>query len=242
MIMNKLSIISQNLNGAYTDETIGEYKQKEKADIYAFQELKRGNCNITDTQASNMQLDDFSHAKEIWEDAFPWIEFKSGYWKESSIKFSEQEIRIINFHSSPWYSAQIRYTLLKRLNEIKKETKFVILLGDFNAEFRGEKDQQLKGAKKQNDAFLTRIMHFGFTELLSEGEVKEHPHGTFEFKKDGKTYKKRLDHIFISKALLDLSGDGWKFSIQYIDDVNIHLSQTKLIDHSGIRLTIQTGQ
>lgn len=242
--MNVLSIITQNLNGAYTDETIGEYKQKEKADIYAFQELKRGNCNITDTQASNMQMDDFSHAKKIWEDAFPWIEFKSGYWKESSIKFSGQKIRIVNFHSSPWYSAQIRYTLLKRLDEIRKETEFVILLGDFNAEFKREEDQQLKGVKKQNNAFLKRIQYFGFTELLSEEEKKDPriPHGTFEFKKDNKTYKKKLDHIFISKGLLALSGDGWKFFIQYIDDVNIHPPKPKPIDHSGIRLTIQTGQ
>ena len=114
----ELTIISQNLNGKLTEKTVKEYEQEEKADIYAFQELKRKRCNITDTKAVNMPMKDLLQAEQIWTDAFPWLEFKSGYWKESSIAFAKKEIRIINFHSSPRYSFPLRYTLLKRLKRI----------------------------------------------------------------------------------------------------------------------------
>lgn len=234
----EFSIISQNLNGKLTEKTVKRYEQREKADIYAFQELKQERYNITDTKAVNMPMKDILQAEQIWMDAFPWLEFKSGYWKESSIEFSKKEIRIINFHSSPFYSAQMRYILLKRLGEIKAD--FVILLGDFNAEFENQTEQPLSRVTKENDAFLAQIGGLGFTELLSEQEREENkPHYTFQYGK----YKKKLDHIFISQGLSDLSHQGWRFSIQYIDDVNISFSPSEseqaFTDHSGIKLTIQ---
>lgn len=245
-MMNKLLIISQNLNGKLTDKTVKEYIKKKKADIYAFQELKRNRCNITDTKAVNMQVQDFPHVQQIWENAFPWIEFKSGYWKESGITFSEKEIRIINFHSSPWYSAQMRYVLLKRLEEIKDETGFVILLGDFNAAFAYQTEQDTNSTTRENDAFLTQIKSLGFTELLSKREKeKAEPHYTFYHEKKDKTIdKKKLDHIFISEGLSALSREGWQFFVEYIDDVNKSISPPDLAftDHSGIKLTVQTSQ
>ena len=81
---NKLSIITQNLDGKFNDKNIKEYMEKYVTDIYAFQELRRGRYNVTDFEVSPQcvyKVDDKENdkAKKLWDDAFPWMEFRSGY-------------------------------------------------------------------------------------------------------------------------------------------------------------------
>lgn len=223
------------------------------ADIYAFQELctegtrsfstntivKKRFCK--DTRISGCS----AKAKEIWDNAFPWSEFLSGYWDECDIKFAEKRIKIINVHCSPrWeYMYAIRYTLLKRLSEMQGNG-LTILLGDFNAAFRNQTEVTKKEILNDNEKFLKEITEkYGFIECTSAKEKEGKPQYTYYLKrkKNGKDEKegKKVDHIFISKSLSDLLEAPYE--IEYIDEVNRGLSESAaaFTDHSGIKLTIE---
>jgi len=220
------------------------------ADIYAFQErgvTGKPKLGITGFITDEYKWEnDSERAKEIWDKAFPWIEFKSGYWAEKDVKFAGKEITIINLHCSsyPEYVHLLRYTLVKRLkglDEEEKENKYVILLGDFNAAFKNQTENPIE----ENHEFLKQIVDLGFEELLSE----EEPHFTY----DVGGLKKKLDHIFISRELYKLKEKGtWGFKIEYIDreEITNYLKSNGIpaegnktwpygVDHDGIRLIIR---
>lgn len=120
--------IVHKIEEKYNDASVKEcYKN---VDIYAVQELKiynkqtkRWRMNTKTLIKKEKYQKDMSisgRAEEIWDDAFPWLDFRGGYWDECDIEFAGKKIKIINFHSSPTYDLGPRYTLLKRLSEIKK--------------------------------------------------------------------------------------------------------------------------
>lgn len=238
--MRELSIITQNLNGRFDYKSITEYTKVHKANIYAFQELKSGKSYITDILIDDHlknKYKDSDDAKKLWEDAFPWLDFKSGYWKEWGIEFAGKKIRIINVHCSPTYTNSMRYTLLKMLDESNIKNELVILLGDFNAAFKNQTETNIK----ENHKFLSLITQdLKYKELLANAETENKPHFTFQYK--GK--RKKLDHIFISEELFKFSNAGWNFLIEYIDSVNLNFSKSKeaFTDHSGIKLTIRIDE
>ena len=244
--MDELSIITQNLSGKYNENSVKKYMQAQKANIYAFQELKQQRCKIAYLCINNSlekNEADAVRAEEIWKEAFPWLDFKSGYYQEAEVTFGGKEITIIDFHSSLRYSAQMRYVLLKRISEVKNE--LVILLGDFNAAFKNQTEHNIP----DNDRFLRCITQkLGFEELLADEEKENSPHYTFQYNKKNEhkevIEKKKLDHIFVSKKMFKLTNEGWNFLIEYIDDVNKNFSKSTeaFTDHSGIRLTIQVGK
>lgn len=230
-------------------------------DIYAFQELrKEGTQSFStntivkkrfckDTRVSGCSAKE----KEIWDKAFPWSEFLSGYWDECDIKYAGKRIKIINVHCSPrWeYMYAIRYTLLKRLSEIQ-ENGLTILLGDFNAAFRNQTEVKKEAILTDNEKFLNEITEkYGFIECTSTEEEAGKLQYTYYLKKkkNGQEEKegKKVDHIFLSKSLFNLlkkyKPDKEKpYVINYIDEVNRDFSSQPskaFTDHSGIMLTIE---
>lgn len=232
--------IEQKYKDAYMAEPDIDIVAKPNIDIYAFQELHNSptNTNITYTIIASEQLTKIEsvsgRAEEIWDKAFPWAEFVSGYWDECDVKFAGEQIKIINFHSSCRYDLAIRYTLLKRLSEIY--WRYTILLGDFNAAFCSQTAKPIE----ENEEFLKRIKTFGFRECTDQ-EENDKPHYT--------RFDRKLDHIFISDSLFELLRDSnpeidkeKPYNIIYIDKVNLnHPSHLKaaFTDHSGIMLTIE---
>ena len=237
--MKKLTIITQNLNRKLDIENINKYIDEYEADIYAFQELKSGRYGITEI----IDKPNYKEVNEIYKEiykgnsdeerlmkcSFPWLEFKSGYWMEKIIKFDNKEIIIFNFHSSLYYSIQLRYVLLKRLEELKG--KYVILLGDFNAAFKYQSENIIP----ENDQFLSFLTNkYEYMELCNDKEDEKKPHYTFMH--HGK--RKKLDHIFVSKNLYH----NIRYKINYIDEVNYNFDEYKKnkgisTDHFGIKLT-----
>lgn len=275
--MAKLTIVTQNLDGKI-DYKLGESRQKTDSNIieaiegkygkagmskedlnniniYAVQELSKFRNKITRTIVRppfNKDIKDADCAEEIWYKAFPWNEFRGGYWDECDIELARETIKIINFHSSPLYDLAIRYTLLKRLYDI--QDRLTILLGDFNAAFRNQikienvKDGGvIKGSVEEGviegEDFLKEITRkYGFIECEDLGELKGEPHYTHTHKneKDNELKHNKLDHIFISKSLYRLLQKEYK--ITYIDEVNRDKhpkSAAAFTDHSGIMLTIE---
>lgn len=217
--------------------------KKNKANIYAFQEYKRGQCCITYTEieskrehcGNNECKMTSEHAEKIWNSTFPWIDFKGGYWDEQDVSVAGRTIKIINFHRSLSYHAELQYVLLKRLKEIcEDENALVILLGDFNAAFNHQTDKPIT----ENHKYLTLIEECGFEECLcSDEKDKRKPHYTYYYYDNKQVLKrKKLDHIFVSKSL-----SNWLYTVEYIDNVNVILypkSEYAFTDHSGIKLTI----
>lgn len=256
--MAELTIITQNLNGynyrglfkekldwTIWKRMIDRYMKEHEADIYAFQEFYETESS-TSFNAKTIVKPPFcegmkgmnvsGRAEEIWDETFPWAEFRSGYWDERDIKFAGETIKIINFHSSPTYDLGIRYILLKRLSEVKG--RFTIVLGDFNAAFLG---QMANKEKKfiRSAMFLEKITNSGFRECL-EQETENGLHHTHSYGK--------IDHIFISESLFNLLRDSnpekdkeKPYEITYIHEVRRnHPSKSKdaFTNHSGIKLTI----
>lgn len=278
--MAELKIITQNLGG-YKDYEIagskqetdlnilkavkGKYKNagKEVDDvaIYAFQELGKGiNRALTYTIVADEQLQKSvrvsAHARKIWDDAFPWSEFRSGFWDERDIVFAGKQIKIINFHSSPTYNLAIRFILWKRIPKIS--SGYTILLGDFNAAF--EEQTEAGGQDIIESAnFLERTKKYGFKECMIDGETEKNPHYTHSYiikandPKNNKLVRNKLDHIFISESLFELIKGS--YTIEYFDEVNYlpnkldengeiegffsNHNDMAFTDHSGIKLTIE---
>jgi len=205
-----LTIVTQNLNGKYDDHTIKENylnkineDRKMKPNIYAFQKFKRQTCSkkvssLTDFKVNLSANEKVSavgneRAEALWDEAFPWIEFKSEYWKELNLSIDEisidtEEIIIINIYLSPTYEIALKNILLKRLAELKG--KKVILLGDFNAVF----ENQTQNSIKENTEFFKLICNEGFKELpLTENQKGECY--TYRYNRE----HKKLGHIFVSK-------------------------------------------
>lgn len=155
--MNTISIITQNLNRNI--QTLNSYYNENQADIYAFQEIPKTGpgrpFHTIFTLAPNSKYDEIQSnfvAQNIWDEAFPWIEFKGGYWMEKELEFDNEYILIINYHGSLRYDIQLRYVLLKRLLDSNLNNKPVILLGDFNASFNHQ--TQYATINTENDKFL----------------------------------------------------------------------------------------
>ena len=230
--------------------TIKVYKKTNKAKIYAFQELPLENslCFTAETIVTKSLRKDMnvsSRAEEIWDKAFPWLEFRGAYLDERDIRFAGEKIKIINVHLSPTYDSELRYTLLKRLSEVP-EKKLTILLGDFNAAF----DYQTEYKITENNEFLKKIEKFGFIECTASDEYgcdkdkNKKKYYTYLYVSDKKTEKKKLDHIFMSESLFTLlqkSNPQTPYEIKYIEKVNRNFSSQPdkaFTDHSGILLTI----
>ncbi len=207
-----LTIITQNLNWRLGEGDIEKYTKEYPADVYAFQEFNVGThitVFVTKNEDKYDWENDSERAEEIWDDAFPWIEFRSGYWAEKDIKFAGKEIKVINFHSSPKYSYAIRSILLKRLKEVNCKYKYVILLGDFNASFEGN---------DESFAFLNCIEKNGFKECLSDEGAeptytyayytyeKKEKEKTIEIKKSMTTFLYQVHCINCSKWTKRISG------------------------------------
>lgn len=219
-----ITIITQNVNRKVDDENVNKEidnmnsKLTTSADIYAFQEFSRNNCGIAEFNAiSNMKKFEIfsignSRMKELWERDFPWINFKSGYWKEMEVEIKGTYIYIINVHMSCTYSLALRYLLLRRLDEL--EGKNVILLGDFNAAFNSQTEKTIE----ENHKFLCEIIRKGYIECEPEGGKKY----TFE---DENGLKKRIDHVFVSLNLKE------KIVDEKTEIVDICPS-----DHKGIKI------
>lgn len=235
-----------------------KYMNDNDVHIYAFQEVGKLNnghwSNITETIVKNPRfkkdMRDADRAEEIWYEAFPWNEFRSGYWDECDIEFAGNKIKIINFHSAPHYDLAIRYTLLKRLSEI--QDRLTILLGDFNAAFRNQTESPQDEDIIESEDFLKEITRkYKFIECKDLTERNGTPHYTHSYtsEKDGEQKCNKLDHIFMSRQLFRKVQDSYK--IEYIDKVNLNPpKQPKkkgpisrdpyaFTDHSGIKLTIE---
>lgn len=257
-IINKENVNSElTVPEAFLEVVKERYIKSHKADIYAFQEVAKLNnghwSNITETIIPSLPKNarDADCAEEIWYEAFPWNEFRSGYWDECDIEFAGKEIKIINFHSSPTYDLAIRYTLLKRLSNI--QGRLTILLGDFNAAFRYQTQSPEDNNIIEGEDFLKEITRkYKFIECIDSKEHKGNPHYTHfypdESNADEKIKRNKLDHIFISKSLSRLLKKPYE--IQYFDEVNycpIALNEDgkemdkdkAFTDHSGIMLTIE---
>lgn len=114
-------IISQNLhnyprkNQFLSDDYIKNYE----ADYYAFQEYPRDEKGfrsaIVDKNGNDKSID-VKNAEIIWKKYFPWTEFRSGYWSETSIRFGHRMIIILNVHISTSYTDNLRLVILQRLN------------------------------------------------------------------------------------------------------------------------------
>ena len=156
-----LRIVTQNLNKA-DKSYIDNYKEKVQAEIYTFQEVKKGNAGTTEIHIADKSFSNITiqikettpKAEEIWNDTFhkerhtpyrkkrnskhrnPWeYDFRDGYWKEGILNYKGEKIFIINIHLSPdeTYQEQLRYLLIKYMYDLEKEYENVLLLGDFNA-------------------------------------------------------------------------------------------------------------
>lgn len=99
--MKDTTIISQNLYN-YTSKNPfvpSEYMKLYEADYYAFQEYPRIGrgfySTIVDKNGNNVS-NNIIEAQKIWNKYFPWSEFRSGYWSETSIKCGHKKIIIIN--------------------------------------------------------------------------------------------------------------------------------------------------
>lgn len=168
----KLTVITQNLNKK-PEQEISKYFNEFKADIYAFQELKRKKSCITEIFtrpefASSCKETYCGHEDErrLSNLLFPWLEFRSGYWMEKHIMYGGKEIIVINIHCSPRYSSEQRFILLKRLDEL--EDKNVILLGDFNAAFAYQTEKNIP----ENDVYLRIITEKGYLFLKCANRAK----------------------------------------------------------------------
>lgn len=238
--------------------------------IYAFQELgnkekgARKTSYITRTIVPECYHKDTGvsgRAKEIWDEVFPWAKFANGYWDECDIQFAGKKIKIINFHSSPRHDLAIRYILWKRIPEVS--SRYTILLGDFNAAFKGQTEAEGQDIKESRK-FLERTEEYGFKECMIDGETEKNPHYTHSYiikandPKNNKLVRNKLDHIFISESLFELLKG--LYMIEYLDEVNqdpkklneegeevswfSSKKQNKndnniaFTDHSGIKLTI----
>ena len=147
-----LKIVTQNLNKT-EEENIKKYKDTVQAHIYAFQEVRRINnygktTGITDIHTSEQNKlpnnntitieKDSTEVEESWNKVFnktgkyKWISFRSGFWKEANLTYKDKNIKIINIHLSNYFNEHFRYLLTKRLHDLEKNNKYVLLLGDFN--------------------------------------------------------------------------------------------------------------
>lgn len=248
-IENQMMIISQNLYNYRKKNSKGlgqikAYLNNYKADVYAFQEYPewgRGKTFYTTFYDNNGEnRGSIKEAEKIWYKYFPWSDFPQRYWTEADVHFNNVKIKIINVHITSSYQDQLRFVLLKRLDQLVNEQ--VILLGDFNAAFSYQTENIIRG----NDLFLSLITDKGYKEICGEEENDKVPHYTYALK-SSKTKlweKKKLDHIFVSQKLDELN---WRMYIEYIDDVNINLVHINGIkpsdaftDHSGLRLVIES--
>ncbi len=251
----KLRIVTQNLNKADIS-WIERYKEKVNADIYAFQEIKKGTAGITDIHISNNLPDDTLiqieakslEAEENWNNVFnktgkgPWFDFRDGFWKEATLTYKNGTIKIINIHLSNYSNEQFRFLLTKYLYDLEKSFENVLLLGDFNT---AEYNQTMKPNTWAQAMYHTITDIFGYKELFSENEKPTEPHYTFcEYK------QQKIDHIFVSPKLY-IKLREWGFRVRYIDEVNINKDKLQNInedstffgikpftDHSGILLEI----
>jgi len=246
---NRITIISQNLYNYKKKNIKGlgqvdSYRNNYEADIYAFQEYPewgRGKTFYTtfyDNDGENKGS--VNETKNLWNVYFPWSEFPKRYWSEVDVHFNSVKLRVINVHITSIYQDQLRFVLLKRLEQLKNEP--VILLGDFNAAFSYQAENVVQG----NDLFLTLITDIGYKEICGEMEDNKNPHYTYALKlsKTKLWEKKKLDHIFVSSKLDEL---GWKIDVEYIDNVNINLEHIigikptdAFTDHSGMKLVIES--
>ncbi|MDD6858838.1 MAG: hypothetical protein PUD71_10815 [Lachnospiraceae bacterium] len=246
---NQMTIISQNLYNYRKKNIKGlgqvdSYRNNYKADVYAFQEYPewgRGKTFYTtfyDNGGENKGS--VNEARALWEIYFPWSDFPQRYWTEVDVHFNNVKIRVINVHITSNYQDQLRFVLLKRLEQLENEP--VILLGDFNAAFSYQTENVVQG----NDLFLSLIIEIGYKEICGEMEDNKNPHYTYAIKpsKTKEWEKKKLDHIFVSSKLDELS---WNMNVEYIDNVNINLEHISGIkpsdaftDHSGLKIVIES--
>lgn len=246
---NQMTIISQNLynyrkKNAKGTGQVKSYLDKYKADVYSFQEFPewgRGKTFYTNFYDKNGEnKGSISEMEKLWDEYFPWSDFPKRYWAEVDVHLNSVRIKIINVHITSSYQDQLRFVLLKRLEQLGNEP--VVLLGDFNAAFSYQTENVIEG----NHMFLSLIVGKGYKEIYGEKENIKFPHYTYALK-SSKTKlweKKKLDHIFVSPKLKELE---WKMYIEYIDNVNINLVHINGIkpsdaftDHSGLRLVIES--
>ena len=248
----KITIISQNLYNYNNHrkknirglKQVALYQNNYKADVYAFQEYPefgRGKTFYTTFCDNNGESKgSVNEVEALWKEHFPWSNFPQRYWAEINELFNKVEISVINVHITITYQDQLRFVLLKRLEQLKYEP--VILLGDFNAAFSYQTDKVVQG----NDLFMSLITKKGYKEICGEKENNINPHYTHALKssKTKSWEKKKLDHIFMSSKLDEL---GFNMDLEYIDDVNINLQYINGIkpldaftDHSGLKLVIES--
>lgn len=177
------------------------------------------------------------NAEKLWKKYFPWTEFRSGYLSESSIRFGNKKIIILNVHISTRYTDNLKLVILQRLRQLKK--KRVILVGDFNAAFENQTDTPVE----ENNNYLSCIIKENYVELIDESEKNSSPHYTFAIENKKSWLKKKLDHVFVSNKLF--YDENLSIKIQYIDETNInceHLGYVKdsknFSDHTGIKIYI----
>ena len=267
-----LRIVTQNLNKAYKDITdkdyTNHYKKNIQADIYAFQEVnKGGNSRITEFHISEsfpsdkINILEATQAKDSWNNTFhkekyikgnsPWeYSFRDGFWKEATLTYKNETIKIINIHLSNYFNEQFCFLLTKYLYDLEKSFKNVLLLGDFNtAEYH-----QAEAPNTWAQAMYHTITDiFNYKELFADNETLENPHHTLVYThKNGEETAKKLDHIFVSPKLY-IKLREWGFRVRYIDEVNINKEKLQnnkkdtisckieaFTDHSGIFLEIGT--
>lgn len=240
----KKVIISQNLHNYPRKNQLlpKDYIKKYKADYYAFQEYPRDGKGfrsvIVDKEGNDKSID-VKNVEILWKKYFPWTEFRSGYWSETSIRFGYKKIVILNIHISTSYTDNLRLVILQRLKQLKG--KRVLLVGDFNAAFKNQTDTPIE----ENHKFLSCIIGEGYTEKEDTKEKSNSPHYTFAVEDKDKNIwlKKKLDHVFISNVLRD--DENLSVEIQYLDKVNINYNHlgyatmsTNFSDHTGIKICI----
>lgn len=246
----ELTIISQNLFNYRKKNRKGKkqidfYINNYKADIYAFQEFPewgRGKTFYTTFYNNKEDKGFVEKIEKLWKRYYPWTDFPKRYWSEKEISFCGKCITIINLHISNSYDDQLRFILLKRLEQLKNE--LVVIVGDFNAAFSYQTDNVIIG----NNVFLSLIIKKGYVEMCDKCENIDNPHYTFALFSSSTNLweKKKLDHIFCSQGIFKM---GWEIDADYIDDVNVHLEhingnkpQNPFTDHTGIKLFIRNSR
>lgn len=195
-----MKILSLNLNREKENQ-VTSILQKITVDIYAFQECKlnRGNAHFNtinfDCKEGVMEKNG-EKFEQIWEEAFPWIEFPQNYFAENEIENNGNTFVLINVHLAGFKSGLrhlLMYVLLERLKKEDLQSKTVILLGDFNGNSLRE-NECATALQKRISRFLDQLMKIGFDELKSEAEKIGNDEITY---RDNNGIGYKVDHVYI---------------------------------------------
>lgn len=267
--MKSLSIITQNMGASKSmfgksqkqrsnrdyltgalekKDSTQEYMERYDADIYVFQDLSKiggRNKNFrgfqtrpeADMKYGGKETD--MAARALWQEAFPWIEYKVGCWMEKTISFDEEEIVIINYHCTSGCAVQSRYILLKRLEQEDLKGKCVLLTGEFNPMYHYQTEQVIK----ENWDFLQEIVRREYVDVFEKETEKEAraklANRCWQMRNNWNA--KREVYVFASRAFIEKVENGqWLFetaAIGLTEDIDSE-TDSRIAENPGVKIVI----